>query len=35
MPRFAGTPAHDAGADPIVVAYGTGVDSTAMLIGFA
>ena len=33
MPRFAGTPAHDFGADPIVVAYGMGVDSTAMLIG--
>ena len=24
MPRFAGTPAHDFGADPIVVAYGMG-----------
>ena len=33
MPRFAGTPARDFGADPIVVAYGMGVDSTAMLIG--
>jgi 3'-phosphoadenosine 5'-phosphosulfate sulfotransferase (PAPS reductase)/FAD synthetase len=33
MPRIAGPSAHDFGADPIVVAYGMGVDSTAMLIG--
>jgi hypothetical protein len=28
-----GRSAHDFGADPIIVAYGAGVDSTAMLIG--
>ena len=33
MTRLAGPSAHGFGADPIVVAYGMGVDSTAMLIG--
>ena len=33
MKGLSGRPAHDFGADPIVVAYGMGVDSTAMLIG--
>jgi hypothetical protein len=31
MARRAGTSVHAFGADPIVVAYGMGVDSTAML----
>ena len=33
MTRLTGPSAHAFGADPIVVAYGMGVDSTAMLIG--
>lgn len=33
MLRRSGLPAHEFGADPIIVAYGAGVDSTAMLIG--
>jgi hypothetical protein len=33
MASLKGRSAHDFGADPIIVAYGAGVDSTAMLIG--
>ncbi len=33
MARRLGAITHDFGSDPIIVAYGVGVDSTAMLIG--